>query len=76
MESKKNQIIITNKKITDFYSNNKYIDIEKVNLLYIDLLTHIHNIIFIMNIKILIIILNYYYLICLYHFLLKYTKLY
>jgi len=41
MESKKNQIIITNKKITDFYSKNKHIDIEKVNLLYIDLLTHI-----------------------------------
>jgi ElaB/YqjD/DUF883 family membrane-anchored ribosome-binding protein len=43
MESKKNQIIITNKKIIDFYNKNKHIDFENVNLLFIELLNNITN---------------------------------
>jgi hypothetical protein len=32
------KIVITNKKIVDYYATNKHIDIETVNILMIDLL--------------------------------------
>jgi hypothetical protein len=37
----KTSLVITNKKIIDFYSKNKHVDIEKINLLFIDLLNNI-----------------------------------
>ena len=43
-KEQKNNIIIKNPRIIEFYKKNKQIDIEKINLLYIDLLENIINV--------------------------------
>ena len=35
------KLVITNKKVIEFYNKNKHLDFEKVNLLYIELLDNI-----------------------------------
>jgi hypothetical protein len=39
--SNEHQIIISNKKIYDFYASNPSIDVETINLLFIQILEHI-----------------------------------
>jgi hypothetical protein len=40
-KSQNEKLVITNKKVIDFYNKNKHIDVDKVNLMYVELLENI-----------------------------------